>query len=70
MSIKFDDNGLIHEIEVSKVAPSISYLFFANDNFMICNFYIDEVREVKRDFTHLIVKFLANWYILIKSSMC
>lgn len=47
MFINIDDNGLIHEIKVSKVALSISYLFFANDNFMICNFHIDEVREVK-----------------------
>lgn len=47
MLIRAKKDGAIHGAIIVTEGPSISHLFFANNSFVFCKFYIDEVSKVK-----------------------
>lgn len=47
MLIKVERKGFIHGAQVAKEAPTISHLFFADDNFLFYRANSCEIREIK-----------------------
>lgn len=47
MLIRAKKDGAIHGAIIVTKGLSIFHLFFANNSFVFCKFYIDEIRKVK-----------------------
>lgn len=42
-----DEEGLIHGFKVTRNAPSVSHLIFADDSFLFCKANLNEAREIR-----------------------